>query len=161
MTTSIDITTANRVPLPGGAWADLRPVQDITERRRRPIRTLTMTLLADASFVGQVKGTLASGKDPADLTEDDKVAIATGMSPQSMETLEQVQDLLIVAAVRGWSFTGEDGQPVPVTVDGILDLPGIALDELRKITAPYQTALNPNLSEPSPDAASPTGPSSG
>jgi hypothetical protein len=160
VTTAIDITTANRVPLPGGAWADLRPVQDITERRRRPIRTVTMQLLKDRSFVGQIQGALASGKTAQNLTQEDKARIATDLRPESLQTLEDMQDLLIVAVVRGWSFHDEDGRPVPVTIDGILDLPGIALDELKRVTAPYQQALNPNLGEPTPDPASPTAPSS-
>jgi hypothetical protein len=158
--TDIDITAPSRVQLPGGHTADLRPVQDITERRRRPIRTVTMQLLKDQSFVGQVQAATASGKTAQTLTQEDKVGIATRLNPASLQTLEDMQDLLIVAVVRGWSFKDEDGQPVPVSVDGILDLPGVALDELKRVVAPYQQALNPNLGEPSPDPASPTAPSS-
>jgi hypothetical protein len=152
---SIDIHAANRVPLPGGHWADLRPVQDITERHRRPIRKLTMGLLGNPAFTQAIKSVQASGKSPDELTEDEQIDLTAGMGT-AFDDLEQVQDLLIVAAVRGWSWDA-----VPVTLDGILDLPGQALDALRAFVAPYQGALSPNLTEPSPDVTSPTGPSSG
>ncbi|MFI1520648.1 hypothetical protein [Kitasatospora cineracea] len=159
--TIIDIHTASRVPLAGGAWADLRPVQDIRERARRPIRAKTMQLLADAEFTSTIQGALKDGITAQSITDEDKRRIGASVSPQMMAVLEEVQDLLLVAVVRGWSFLDEDGQPVPVSTDGILDLPGPALDELKRTVAPYQSALNPNLSEPSPDPASPTGPSGG
>ncbi|MGA5819732.1 hypothetical protein ACPC54_17965 [Kitasatospora sp. NPDC094028] len=150
---SIDITTANRIPLPGG-WADLRPVADITERHRRPIRKLSTQLLGHADFAAAVAEMQSSGKDPASLTPDEQLRVAAGMG-SAFDDLEAIQDLLVVAAVRGWSFDA-----VPITVDGLLDLPGQALDALRAAVAPYQGALNPNLREPSPDPTSPTVPSS-
>lgn len=151
---TIDITTANRIPLPGSGWADLRPVQDITERHRRPIKRLSTQLLGNAEFASAVAEVQASGKDPADLTMDEQLKVAAGMGA-AFDTLEEIQDLLVVAAVRGWSYDA-----IPVTVDGLLDLPGQALDALRAAVAPYQGALNPNLTEPTPDPASPTEPSS-
>jgi hypothetical protein len=152
--TQLDITTANRIPLPGGGWADLRPVQDITERYRRPIKKLSTQLLGHSDFAAAVATVQASGKNPADMSEAEQLQVAAGMG-SAFDDLEAIQDLLAVAAVRGWSFDA-----IPVSVDGLLDLPGPALDALRAAVAPYQGALNPNLSEPSPDPASPTEPSS-
>ncbi|MFH8380636.1 hypothetical protein ACH4E7_06800 [Kitasatospora sp. NPDC018058] len=151
---TIDISTATRIPLPGGAWADLRPVSDITERHRRPIRKLSTGLLGHADFAAAVAEMQASGKDPGSLTPDEQLRVAAGMG-SAFDDLEAIQDLLVVAAVRGWSFDA-----VPITVDGLLDLPGQALDALRAAVAPYQSALNPNLKDPSPDPQSPTVPSS-
>ncbi len=160
MSQSIDITASNRIPLPGGHWADLRPVQDITERRRRPIKKMSASLLANEGFAQVVREVRASGKDPETLPEAEKVDIAARMGSVAFDELEDVQDLLVVAAVRGWSFTGEDGQVLPVTVEGILDVPGGALDALRNAVRPYQNALRGEVAEPDPDPASPTAPSS-
>ncbi|PJN22422.1 hypothetical protein [Kitasatospora sp. CB02891] len=159
--TDIDIHSANRVPLPNGQWADLRPVQDIRERARRPIRAKTMQLLADASFTSTIQGAIADGITAQTISDEDKRRIGASVSPEMMTVLEDVQDLLLVAVVRGWSFLDERDQPVPVSTEGVLDLPGPALDELKRIVAPYQSALNPNLAEPNPDPASPTAPSGG
>lgn len=145
---ALDPTQAHRVQLPGG-WADLRPVSDITERMRRPIKRLSAKLASFPSFMEAVQSGNAAG---GELTDDQQLAIAASMG-EAFDVLEELQDSLVVAVTRGWSWD------FAVTADGVLDLPGPALDGLRKAVAPWQTALNPNF-EPTPDPASPTEPSS-
>lgn len=149
---ALDPTQAHRVPLPGG-WADLRPVSDITERMRRPIKRLSARLTSFPSFMEAVQSAQTSTDGGTkELSESQKLAIAASMG-DAFDVLEELQDALVVAVTRGWSWEA------PVTSDGVLDLPGPALDALRQAAAPYQSALNPNF-EPTPDPASPTGPSS-
>lgn len=151
--TDIDITHANRITLPGGAWADLRPVCDITERMRRPIKRLSAKLTSFPAFmeaVQQAEKTRSSSGDA--LSPQDQLALASSMG-EAFDVLEELQDQLVTAATRAWSWD------FPVTVDAVLDLPTPALDALRKAVSPYQKALNPNF-QPNPDPASPTEPSS-
>ncbi|MEW2518128.1 hypothetical protein [Actinacidiphila alni] len=148
----LDITQANRIPLPGG-WADLRPISDITERMRRPIKRLSAKLTSFPSFMNAVSEGQKATEGGAEMTMAEQVAIASSMG-EAFDVLEELQDGLVVAAVRGWSWD------FPVSADAVLDLPTPALDALRKAVAPYQRALNPNF-QPTPDPASPTGPSSG
>lgn len=148
----LDITQANRIPLPGG-WADLRPTCDITERMRRPIKKLSAKLSSYPQFMAAVTEADASMKGGAELTQAEQLQIAASMG-EAFDVLEELQDRLVVAAVRGWSFD------LPVDAESILDLPTAALDALREAASPYQSALNPDFS-PTPEADSPTGPSSG
>lgn len=143
---ALDITVPNRVTLPNGAWADFRPVSDITERMRRPIKKLSTQLTSHPEFVEAV--TSAQGKE---LTQAEQLRIAGAMGA-AYDTLEELQDRLVCAAVRGWSFAQE------ITPDGLLDLPGIALDALREHASPYMSALNPSF-EPTTESDSPTVPS--
>ncbi|MFJ2399859.1 hypothetical protein ACIOUE_01045 [Streptomyces xanthochromogenes] len=148
--TDLDIAQANRVPLPGG-WADLRPVCDITERMRRPIKRLTARLTSYPAFLEAIKE--AQEKGTAEhLSADDQLKIAASIG-DAFDVLQELQDQLVVAAVRGWSWD------FAVTPENVLDLPTAALDELHQVVAPYQNALNPNF-QPDPDPASPTEPSS-
>ncbi|MEE4546777.1 hypothetical protein V2S66_33035 [Streptomyces sp. V4-01] len=151
MATTLDPTQAHRVELPGG-WADLRPVSDITERMRRPIKRLTAKLTSYPAFMDAVKDASETTKGGAELSAADQLALAAGMG-DAFDALEELQDALVVAVVRGWSWEGG------VTTDAVLDLPGPALDALRKAVGPWQNAMNPNF-EPTPDPASPTEPSS-
>lgn len=149
--TTLDITQSNRITLPDG-WADLRPVADITERMRRPIKRASTKLTSFPSFMAAVSEGQKATEGGQEMTMDQQMAIAASMG-EAFDVLEEVQDLLVVAAVRGWSWD------FPVTLDNVLDLPTPALDELRRAVAPYQGALSPKF-EPTPDPESPTEPSS-
>ena len=142
----LDITVPNRVSLPNGAWADFRPVSDITERMRRPIKKLSTQLAAHPDFVAAVQS--AQGKE---MTQAEQLQIAAVMG-DAFDVLEELQDRLVCAAVRGWSY-GPD-----ITPDALLDVPSGALDALREAAAPYQSGLNPSF-EPTTESDTPTGPS--
>jgi len=139
----MDITQSNRIPLPNGAWADLRPISDVTERMRRPIKKLSSSLASYPEFVEAVNA--AQGKE---LTQAEQLKIAGAMGA-AFDVLEELQDRLVVAAVRGWSFDFE------VSVDNLLDVPSTALDALREAAAPYQSGLNPDFG-PTPESDTPT-----
>lgn len=144
---ALDITISNRVALPNGAWADLRPVSDITERMRRPIKKLSTQLGSHPEFVEAVNA--AQGKE---LTPAEQLKIAAAMG-DAFDVLEELQDRLVCAAVRRWSYEQD------ITPNDLLDIPSAALDALREYAAPYQSGLNPSF-EPTTESDSPTGPSS-
>lgn len=143
---------AEHVTLPSGATADLRDAVDVTERQRRPIKRIQAKLAALPSFVAAIKeAEAAQNADGGALTPDQQLAIAGGMG-EAFDLLEELNDSLIGAVVRGWSY------PFPVSADASQDLPGRDLDALRAACAPYLKDLMPNF-EPTPDADSPTVPS--
>lgn len=138
-----------RLNLPSGATADLRPVEDVTERQRRPIKRIQAALAGNRAFAEAVSEAQRSGG--RDLTQDAQLRIAAGMG-DAFDQLEELNDRLIVAFVRGWSY-GFD-----VNVDNVQDIPSRDLDALREAVSPLMQKLMPDF-EPTPEADSPTGPS--
>jgi len=138
-----------RINLPSGAYADLRAVEDVTERQRRPIRRIQAQLTGNAGFLDAVNEAEKAGG--ADMTPDAQRAIAQVMG-DAFDPLETLNDLLVLAAVVSWSY------PFEPSLDSVQDLPGRDLDALRTAVAPYIAALQPNF-EPTPDPASPIVPS--
>lgn len=138
------------IALPSGASAELRDVQDVTERMRRPIRKVQTQLAGNAKFIDAL-GDAEKFKDGTEIDEATQRAIAEGMG-EAFDPLELLNDLLVVAAVVSWSYA------FPVTVDNVQDVPGRDLDALRKVASPYLKNMLPDF-EPNPDADSPTAPS--
>lgn len=145
--------------LPSGATADIRAVADVTERSRRPIKRIQSKLGANAEFTAAVSTAQtiqskakAKGKEDAPLSAKDQLSIAAGMG-SAFDDLELLNDLLVTAMVAGWSYD------FPVSADACQDLPGRDLDALREACSPYLAQLLPGF-EPTPDADSPTDPSS-
>jgi len=137
---------STEITLPGGT-AVLRDPEQVTERHRRPVTRINLQLAG--SPVGdllQVKATLSEEEF------DQRIRKLIG-SPAYM-LLDDLADAVIVAMVESWSFDA------PVTLDGLLDLPGPAYDELKNVTGKSVTALLPNFG-PNPDPDSPTPPSAG
>jgi hypothetical protein len=125
---------------------------DVTERQRRPIKRIQAQLAAMPAFVAAVKEAEAAQKVAGgELTPDQQLAIAGGMG-EAFDLLEDLNDHLIGAVVRGWSYS------FPVSSDAAQDLPGRDLDALREACAPALKELMPNF-EPTPDPNSPIVPS--
>ncbi|MDH6123860.1 MULTISPECIES: hypothetical protein [unclassified Kitasatospora] len=140
------------VTLTSGAVATLRDVADITERQRRPIKRIQSKLAALPTFVAAVQEAEAAQKvSGGSLTTEQQLSIAAGMG-EAFDLLESLNDFLIVAVVRGWTYE------FPVDVDRVQDLPTKDVDQLREVCAPFLKELMPNF-EPTTDAASPTEPS--
>ena len=116
----------------GDGWVELRDPKHVSERNRRPI-------IAKATSMKAVADRVTS--DDESFTEDEFLS------------LYAFNDLVAVALIREWSFD------VPVTLDGLLDLPAGDYDAVLKLTAPLVTELMPSF-EPDPDNPdSPTEPS--
>lgn len=139
----------SHITLPSGATADLRPAEDITERQRRPIKRIQAELAGNTSFVKAVQEAQDAGD--GELSQEAQLRIAAGMG-DAFDLLENLNDLLVAAAVRGWSYD------FPVSADSAQDLPGHDLDALREVCSPYMAKLSPNF-EPSPEPDSPSVPS--
>lgn len=140
------------VTLPSGATADLRPVSDVTERQRRPIKRIQAQLAARPVFAAAVREAEAAAKaEGGELTPDAQMRIAAGMG-DAFDLLEELNDSLVVAMVAGWSFG------FAVSMDAVQDVPGADLDALRKECSPYLHQLLPDF-EVSAEPDSPTAPS--
>jgi hypothetical protein len=112
---------------------------------RRPIKKISTQLTSHPEFVEAVSD--AQGKE---LTQAEQLKLAGAMG-DAFDLLEELQDRIVCAAVRGWSY------PQEVSPDGLLDVPSAALDSLREYASPYLSALNPNF-EPTTESDTPTGP---
>jgi len=139
------MTDAKRITLPSGATADLRPVCDITERHRRPIKRLQAQLMKLTEFAEAVQ----KAQDKKRLSKADRDALAEGLG-DAFDPLEELNDRLVIAAVRGWSYD------FPVDYDNLLDLPGRDIDALREEVAPYLHEIFPEFG-PNKDRDTPTG----
>ena len=111
-----------RVELPSGAWADLRPGNTVTERQRRPVNRLMNGI--DRSKFGQ---------DDPQWTDDE------------LERLEQLNDVVAAACVAAWSYEW------PITVDSVQDLPSGDYDALRAAVAPKILDMFPGSQEAAAD----------
>lgn len=142
-----------RHQLPGGAWADLRDPAEVPERLRRPVRRIQMLLAKDPAFSGVVQAAKDKGiQAMEDVTEDQAVAMAADMGEDAIDRMDQLNDLLVISRVAGWSYEA------PVSMEALQDLPGAVYDRLRELCADGAMESGPDFS-PSTDPESPTAPS--
>lgn len=119
-----------RVSLPGG-WVDFREPEDVPERLRRRVTTMASKAASLASVL-QTK----SDEEAAEAVND-------------LEFLLEFNDAVAICLVMGWSWD------VPVTADGLLDLPAAAYDNIVKHGQAHMSRLLPNFSV-DPDPKAPT-----
>jgi len=124
---------SERIELPNGAWANLRTPSAVPERLRRPV---TKAMFAIAS--GSAGKALVEVQQ--DLSDQEKAAqVAQSLNPDTLDMYSNLNDLLIVARVSEWSFE------LPITIDGVLDLPSNAYEILQEVTAKDITEMMPNF----------------
>jgi hypothetical protein len=121
------------VQLPDNAHALLRDPSQVSERLRRPIMAAVSRLAAGVDMTGKSESEIGTEM------------LASG----GMDTMNEVNDLLVVALVESWSY------PQPITLDGVLDLPGVAYDALRTAVSPHMGAMMPSF-DVKPDTAGAT-----
>lgn len=139
--------------LKAGGWVDLRDPADVPERLRRPVRRIQMLLAANPAFTEVVQEAAAKGVAAVrDVTEDQAVAMVSGMGADAFDLMDELNDRAVLARVMGWSFGDQ------VTLEALQDLPGAVYDELRTLCADGALETGTDFS-PSQDEASPTGPS--
>lgn len=120
-----------RIELPDNAWAELRNPRTVPERLRRPV-TQMMFAIANNQEIQNAEN---------DVVNSELVGIYS-----------ELNDLVIVARVAAWSFD------LPISVDGVLDLPGNAYEVLQEKTVENVLDMIPNFGQ-STDPESPTKPS--
>jgi hypothetical protein len=119
-----------RIELPAGQWADLRHPEAIPRRLARQYRNAYYALGAAAS---------ANGK--------------AVLSAAALEQIEALGDVLVLTIVEDWSY----GAVTQEVLDEVSDTSLRALQDAIG-EGGYLQALMPDFS-PTPDDASPTGPS--
>lgn len=120
-----------RIELPDGAWAELRSPRTVPERLRRPVTKMMFAI---------------SNNQEIQNTDDNVV------NPELVGIYSELNDLMIVARVVAWSFD------LPISVDGVLDLPGDAYEILQEKAVENVLDMIPNFGQ-STDPESPTQPS--
>jgi len=96
-------------------WIELRDPELVPERLRRPV------------FNMSVKGAgIMSG-------DNDQV------NTEAINFFSDFNDLLAVAMIESWSFN------IPLSVDGMLDLPGKTYDDIREAVTPFVSDLIPDF----------------
>lgn len=143
--------------LPSGKSVTLRHPDDVSERLRRPIRQAMLRVRGEIMEAGR---NAASAWQNATTPEEKKAAETTMMALPSQMTEDEREadalgtDLGIVALVEGWEYEQ------PISVEGLLDLPGRDYDALRKLVQPLVNDLFVDAS-PDPNPGAPTGGSNG
>lgn len=137
-----------RIDLPGGAWADIKAPDELTEKDRRSIRKAGVPLV-------EVRAQLrAAGlqKPEAAMTDDERErawAITMGSDAVSDQSAT-----FVIVYTTAWSYN------LPVNIDTVLDLPAPVFDALVAATMPQGDGTPPNITvDGAADPTSPTVPS--
>jgi len=88
--------------------------------------------------------------DAAAFTDD-----SADVNTEMLTFFSEFNDLLAVAMISEWSFD------LPVSVDGLLDLPSKSYDDIRQAVAPFIHQLIPNFGvDPDPKVTTASSPES-
>lgn len=143
-----------RVDLPKDNHAILRDPEDVPERLRRRIREAIRPVSAEVLLRQQEVARMDDDPKADDGTIGPKaramLAIQHAMTNEEADAYQGAADHTIVALVESWSY------PQDITIEGVLDLPGRALDILRGAVNPLAAKLYLDTS-PSPNPTAPTG----
>jgi hypothetical protein len=144
-----------RIDLPGGQWAELRRPEDVSERLRRPITRAMRGVRPEIQEQQLAAANLPDDEDgkPGPEKQQALRELQFAMTNEEADAYQDVTDLATVALVREWSFAA-DGQPLPITLDGVLDLPARTLDALRVAVAPHVSGLFVDA-DPDPNPSAP------
>lgn len=116
----LNITTSSGTP----AWADLRAPGEVPERLRR--------VVIIKSTRGAALGAKLEGLD----SESDAAAL---LAEDDMRYIRELDDAVALCFLADWSFD------LPVTADGLGDLPGPVYDQIVNATRPLVPALMPSF----------------
>jgi hypothetical protein len=154
-----------RIPLPSGGWADLAGADELTERRRRPVKAMqmrvakgAMTAGADLSEPPNPSPETRATMDPGELAAIDQQREEWGRQVFMAVEIDDQLDadgVYIAAFTVGWSFDA------PVSADAVLDIPAADYDALKAAVEPLVKAVFLDTSPRDLAQPSPTGPSSG
>lgn len=111
------------------AHATLREVHEITERHRRPVRTLMMQM--NPQRFQQIIG---SDEDTVEgLMADPDLAF----TQREADTFMSLGDRVVAACLLSWTID----QPIPTSADAMMDLPPHLYDALQEATKDIGAAL--------------------
>ena len=112
-----------------GGWVDFREPEDVPERLRRRVTTMS-------SRAAKVAGKF-EGDEPTEVDEAE------------LQFLLEFNDAVSICLVMGWSFDA------PVTIEGLLELPASAYDFIVRHGQANIARLLPNF-QVDPDPKAPT-----
>ena len=146
----------SRADLGNGRWAELREPDDVTERQRRPISRALRPVRPEIMQRQQDAANLPNEPDGKPSPEKAKALaqLQYDMTDDEADAYQNATDHAVLALVESWSFEH------PLTMEGLLDLPGKALDALRMEVSQLVNDLFLDIS-PSPEKNGPFGSSNG
>lgn len=152
-----------RIDLPSGGWAELVTAEEITERRRRPIKRLQLHMARSVA----VSGIGAAPPDPseetraqmtsaelADLDQQQMDWQRQAMMAMDPDQLTESDAVFVLNLLVGWS------RPEAITEDAVLDLPIGDFDCLKDKAQAIVRTMYLDTSPKDLSEQSPTGPSS-
>lgn len=123
-----------RVTVVGG-WVDYREPEDVPERLRRRVTTMAGRVGGIASKLVGIQG------DAAELA-------SVEVSEDDMRFMLDFNDAVALCLVMSWAWSD-----IPVTADGLLDLPAVVYDEIINYSQGQVSRLLPNFAvDPDPKA---------
>lgn len=123
-----------KIDLPDGEWADLYDPAKVPEKKRRPVVRALTALIRERI---EHKPPEFDAEDIAD--EDKAAALVAKLNPALIMATDDLNDALVVALVREWSFD------VDVTLDNLLELPTDAYRTLSEACSTKLDALMPQF----------------
>lgn len=133
---------SRRIDLPGGAWADLKDPDELTNRDRKLLRRRVNS----ATKVGDRLRALGVTADMAREGVSDALAaqVEAVLDSDAFDALSDAQGAFIVAYTAAWSLD----RPLP-TLDTVDDLPAPIFDALAEATSKLG-ADSEEVPEPAP-----------
>ena len=142
-----------RIDLPGGAWADIKAPDELTNRDRKLLRRYAMGAMGVRSKLlaaGFGADQLATGISDPEI----EAKIGDTLTADDLDATDSAQSAFIVSYLSAWSLD----RPLP-TMDTVDDLPGPVFDALAKATTSLGDATPDFGPDGAMDPASPTVPS--
>jgi hypothetical protein len=122
-----------RIFLPRGAWADLRPGVEIPERYMRQVRARLGPLIPTIHAISRAREQAIRAAQAGDLAaveaaEAEQARLLGVLGDDGLRRSEEANDWAICGCVAGWSLDA----PCPPTLDTVQDLPSDIYARLRK-----------------------------
>ena len=130
--------TTTRIPLPGDQWADLVGPDDMTGGDVE--RALT---LVDLGGFGKLLG--LDVVEPGEAPKPKGSLSGDELIPLMARVMPQLNRVLVVVLTRSWSLTGDDGEPLLVTMETVAAQRMALLHPLYAHVAPARAELMQGL----------------
>lgn len=142
------------IQLPDGQTALFRDPEQVPERLRRPLLAAWKGTMAGVEeWKTAADGTILTDKDGKPVHKTQEEMGREMMAGSASEAFTEGGDRVILALCQSWSLDA------PLTVDGLLDLPGATYRALYEAASPWLLKLLPASFTPDKDPESPTQPS--
>lgn len=139
---------SDRIELPAGHWAEIRDPMEVTERQKRPLKALRISL--GKAFAAKPSTEPVPTPDPSNPATAPKSAADLMSVDELLDATEAFEYNSAAFFIESWDFD------FPPTADSVQDIPGPVYAELDKAIGQRLIVLFPDMEQKKPD--SPTTP---